>query len=369
RRAAALSLDSTLLAELLGRAELRELLDADVIERTELELQRLAPDRQLKGSEGIVDLLRMLGPLSVEEIAARLVPLAEGAPPLRLGKELGRDRGVLPAAIAGQPRWAVIEDASRLRDALGTPLPIGVPSAFVQPVDDPVGDLVARYARTHGPFTVSAVAERLGLGTAVVADTLRRLEQPRRVVAGERRPGSSGSARRDVDVPRRLRSRSLAALRQQVEPVDAPTLGRFLTSWQHVTEPLRGIDGLVQVIDQLSGVALPASAWESVVLPSRVSDYSPVMLDELTATGEVLWSGAGSLPGSDGWVSLHLADGAGVTLGMAPSTSPGSEAGEVDELERRVLDALSHGGAFFFRQLSGAVDSADDKALAVALWK
>ncbi|MHA6693330.1 ATP-dependent helicase [Homoserinimonas sp. A520] len=370
RRAAALSLDSTLLAELLGRAELRELLDADVIAKTERELQRLDPDRKLKGAEGIVDLLRMLGPLSAEEVAERLeLPAAAATSEVSqtLLEELERDGRVLRATIAGQPRWAVIEDASRLRDALGTPLPIGVPSAFIQPVDDPVGDLVARFARTHGPFTVLAVAERLGLGTAVVADTLRRLEQQRRVVEGEFRPGSSGSEWCDVEVLRRLRSRSLAALRHQVEPVDAPTLGRFLASWQHVAEPLRGIDGLVQVIDQLAGVALPASTWESIVLPSRLRDYSPVMLDELTATGEVLWSGSGALPGSDGWVSLHLADGASVTL--ASSETPNADAeDEVDDLQRAVLDALSNGGAFFFRQLSAALGSTDDKALATALW-
>ncbi|MEX1079770.1 MAG: ATP-dependent helicase [Homoserinimonas sp.] len=361
RRAAALSLDSTLLAELLGRAELRELLDADVIEQTERELQRLAPDRKVKGVEGIVDLLRILGPLAVDEIAERLVT-GEVSSSRSALEGLERDGRVLRATIAGQPRWAVIEDSSRLRDALGTPLPIGVPSAFVQPVEDPVGDLVARYARTHGPFTVTAVAERLGLGAAVVADTLRRLEQQRRAVEGEFRPGSSGSEWCDAEVLRRLRSRSLAALRHQVEPVDAPTLGRFLASWQHVAEPLRGIDGLVQVIDQLAGVALPASAWESVVLPLRLRDYSPVMLDELTATGEVLWSGSGALPGSDGWVSLHLAESAGVTLATE------TEEAEVDELQRAVLDALSHGGAFFFRQLSTTLGSTDDKALAIALW-
>jgi ATP-dependent Lhr-like helicase len=374
RRAAALSLDSSLLAELLGRAELRELLDADVIEQTELELQRLAPDRKAKGVEGAADLLRMLGPLTTEEVAERLQPLervgADASPQAQgtasagaLLEELESAGRVLRATIAGRPHWAAIEDASRLRDALGTPLPIGVPSAFVQPVDDPVGDLVARYARTHGPFTTAAAAGRFGLGPAVVLDALRRLELQRRVVEGEFRPGSSGSEWCDSGVLRRLRSRSLAALRHQVEPVDAATLGRFLPAWQHVTEPLRGIDGLVQVIDQLSGVALPASAWESIVLPSRVSDYSPVMLDELTSTGEVLWAGQGSLPGNDGWVSLHLAANAPVEL----TRSTGDDA-ERDPLQTAVLEALSGGGAFFFRQLSNAVGSTDDKALVTALW-
>ncbi|MCU1546477.1 MAG: box helicase [Homoserinimonas sp.] len=388
RRAAALSLDSTLLAELLGRAELRELLDAGVLEQVEWELQRLMPERRAKNAESVVDLLRLLGPLSVEELRERCEPSVnlvqqagewaetlEGSgrgsmPAAREASlsgggvlfELERNNRVLHATIAGVSRWAIIEDAGRLRDALGTPLPIGVPAAFIEPVADPVGDLIARFARTHGPFTVSAAAARFGLGPAVVLDTLKRLETQRRVVEGEFRPGSSGSEWCDVEILRRLRSRSLAALRHQVEPVDATALGRFLPAWQHVEEPLRGVDGLVQVIDQLSGVALPASAWESLVLPARVRDYSPVMLDELTASGEVIWSGAGSLPGNDGWVRLHLADSAPLTLMPVEAT-------DVDDVQASVLAALSGGGAYFFRQLSNTIGSTDDKALLTALWQ
>lgn len=167
RRAAALSLDPTLLAELLGRAELRELLDPAVIEQLELELQRLAPDRRARDAEGVVDLLRMLGPLSEPEILQRLDP-ASGLVGAALDTALAALARSNRIWRAGSERWAIIEDAARLRDALGTPLPIGIPSAFVEPVDDPLGDLVSRFARTHVPFTVAAVADRLGLGTAVV---------------------------------------------------------------------------------------------------------------------------------------------------------------------------------------------------------
>jgi len=360
RRAAALSLDPTLLAELLGRAELRELLDPAVIEQLELELQRLAPDRRARDAEGIVDLLRMLGPLTEVEILQRLDP-ASGIVGTSLDATLAGLARSNRIWRAGSERWAIIEDAARLRDALGTPLPIGIPSAFIEPVDDPLGDLVSRFARTHAPFTVSAVADRLGLGTAVVLTALRALAGQRRVVEGEFRPGATGSEWCDVEVLRRLRSRSLAALRHEVEPVDASTLGRFLPSWQHVAEPLRGVDGLATVIDQLAGVVLPASAWESLVLPARIKDYSPVMLDELTAAGEVIWSGGGALPGNDGWVSLHLADSAPLTL----SEPTGAE---TTELQRSILASLTGGGAYFFRQLSNAVGSTDDKELLAALW-
>ncbi len=376
RRAAALSLDPTLLAELLGRAELRELLDPAVIAQTELELQRLDPDRHAKDAEGLLDLLRLLGPLSTDELSLRWSSSPEGVsrpPTVQIDAfltEFARANRVLRATIAGDERWAVMEDASRLRDALGVPLPHGVPNAFLDPVADPVGDLVSRYVRTHGPFTAQDAATRLGLGIAIVTDALKRLASDRRVVEGEFRPGATGSEWVDSEVLRRLRSRSLAALRSEVEPVAQHTLGRFLPDWQHVGQPgtsgpgLRGIDGVVSAIDQLAGVALPASSWESLVLPSRVRDYSPAMLDELTTTGEVLWSGRGELSGGDGWLALHLADTAPLTLAEPTLVDQG-------ELHGRVIDALAGGGAFFFRQLATAMavtGHVDDKDLALALW-
>jgi ATP-dependent Lhr-like helicase len=374
RRAAALSLDPTLLAELLGRAELRELLDPKVLEQTERELQRLDPERKLKGPEGLVDLLRLLGPMSAGELALRWHPevspsvASEAVTPTdrdtsALLEVLARENRVIRATIAGDARWAVVEDASRLRDALGVPLPIGVPTVFLDPVDDPVGDLVSRYVRTHGPFTAQDAADRLGLGVAVVTDVLRRFAADRRVVEGEFRPGATGTEWVDAEILRRLRRRSLAALRSEVEPVPQRALGRFLPTW-HRFGDLRGIDGLVTALDQLSGVALPASSWESLVLPSRVRDYTPAMLDELTTSGEVLWSGRGELPGGDGWVALHLADAAPLTLFEPNLTEQG-------DLHGRVIDALAGGGAFFFRQLSTAVGVTgfvDDKDLARALW-
>jgi ATP-dependent Lhr-like helicase len=371
RRAAALSLDPTLLAELLGRAELRELLDPAVIEQTELELQRLAPDRKAKGDEGLIDLLRILGPLSTEELELRWSSAVDGGVSRSAAEiltEFARANRVLRATIAGQERWAVIEDASRLRDALGVPLPHGVPNAFLDPVADPVGDLVSRYVRTHGPFAATDAATRLGLGVAIVTDALRRLAGDRRVVEGEFRPGATGSEWVDAELLRRLRSRSLAALRSEVEPVPQVTLGRFLPDWQHVgpvgAGGLRGIDGLISAIDQLAGVALPASTWESLVLPARVRDYSPAMLDELTTSGEVIWSGRGELSGGDGWLALHLADSAPLTLAEPTFTDQG-------DLHGRVIDALAGGGAFFFRQLATALavtGPVDDKELATALW-
>jgi ATP-dependent Lhr-like helicase len=371
RRAAALSLDTALLGELLGRAELRELLDPDVLAGVERDLQRLSPDRRARDAEGLVDVFRLVGALNLDECVARswLADATDAdaarATMLETLTALERDRRLLGFVFGGEQRWAVIEDASRLRDALGVPLPIGVPTAFVEPVADPLGDLVGRFARSHGPFAAQDAATRLGLGVAVVLDTLRRLTADRRVVEGEFRPDRQGAEWCDAEVLRRIRTKSLAALRHEVEPVPPDALARFLPAWQHVQTPgtrgaLRGVDGVLQVIEQLAGVAVPASAWETLVLPSRVTDYAPSMLDELTATGEVLWSGGGSLPGNDGWVRMHVADTATTTL-AEPST-------QTTELQRDVLGALAGGGAYFFRQLAQAVGSTDDQALTTALW-
>ncbi|MFJ6426445.1 Lhr family ATP-dependent helicase [Streptomyces hydrogenans] len=360
RRAAALSLDSRLLAELLGQAELRELLDPEVLAELERELQWLTEDRRIKDSEGVADLLRVLGPLTDAELAAR--GAEEG-----WVRELARSRRAIAVRIAGTEHWAAIEDAGRLRDALGTALPVGVPEAFTEPVKDPLGDLLARYARTHGPFTSSQAATRFGLGTAVTDGALQRLAAAGRVVQGEFHPSGIGQEWCDAAVLRRLRRRSLAALRHELEPVPPAALATFLPQWQHLGgSSLRGIDGLARAVEQLQGAPVPASALEKLVLPSRVRDYSPAMLDELTTTGELVWAGAGSLPGKDGWVSLYLAD-------AAPLLLPPAHPLELTALHESVLTALTGGYGLFFRQIADQVritthPDATDPQLADALW-
>ncbi|MEV5974501.1 ATP-dependent helicase [Streptomyces sp. NPDC051921] len=360
RRAAALSLDSRLLAELLGQAELRELLDADVLAELERELQWLTEDRRVKDGEGVADLLRVLGPLTEAELAER------GAESDWV-QELARARRAIRVRIAGADHWAAIEDAGRLRDALGTALPVGVPEAFTEPVKDPLGDLLARYARTHGPFTSSQAAARFGLGSAVTDGALQRLAAAGRVVQGEFHPSGIGQEWCDAAVLRRLRRRSLAALRHELEPVPPAALATFLPQWQHLgSNSLRGIDGLARAIEQLQGAPVPASALEKLILPSRVRDYSPALLDELTTTGEVVWAGAGALPGKDGWISLYLAD-------AAPLLLPPPHPLELTGLHESVLTTLSGGYGLFFRQIADQVRAtthpdATDPQLADALW-
>ncbi|MGW6238189.1 ATP-dependent helicase [Streptomyces sp. NPDC055094] len=360
RRAAALSLDSRLLAELLGQAELRELLDPEVLTELERELQWLTEDRRVKDLEGVADLLRVLGPLTDAELAER------GARP-SWAEDLAAARRAIRVRIGGAGHWAAIEDAGRLRDALGTALPVGVPEAFTEPVKDPLGDLLARFARTHGPFTSNAAAERFGLGPAVTDGALQRLAASSRVVQGEFHPSGIGQEWCDATVLRRLRRRSLAALRQELEPVAPAALAAFLPQWQHLNgNSLRGIDGLARAVEQVQGAPVPASALEKLILPSRVSGYTPALLDELTTTGEVLWAGAGALPGKDGWVSLYLAD-------AAPLLLPAPHPLELTALHESVLATLSGGYGLFFRQITDQVRAtthpdATDPQLADAVW-
>ena len=364
RRAAALSVDPALLGELLGKVEMRQLLDPDVIAQFEAEAQRLDPERRAHGVEGTADLLRTLGALTEAEVAARLTP-EDAASAGAFLADLIATRRAIEVQIASEQRVAAIEDAGRLRDALGTALPVGIPVAFLEPLPDPLGDLVARHARTHGPFTTAQVATRLGVGTAVARHTLDRLASAGRLATGFFLADGTGDEPEwcDADVLRRLRLRSLAALRGSVEPVEQSAYARFLPDWQHVERPLQGIDGVAAVIEQLAGVPIPASAWESLILPSRVSDYAPAMLDELTATGEVLWSGHGALPGRDGWIALHLADAAAVSL-------PDPE-GELTDgsLAAQILAALDGGGAFFAAQLRAMTGAENEQSVIEALWE
>ena len=401
RRAAALSLDPDLLAELLGRgdgASLADLLDPAVVAQTEAELQRLAPERAARTAEDVADLVRRLGPIDAEQVARRTVEDARGEVTTWL-TDLEQARRLIAVRVAGQQRWAASEDAGRLRDGLGVALPVGLPEALTAPVHDPLGDLAARYARGHGPFTAEHFAAWLGIGRAVATDTLQRLVSSGRLSAGRFRPlghddlaaggsdeagrphdGGPGPAARgdtrtgagaahaptdycDPEVLRLLRRRSLAALRREVEPAPQLDLARLLPAWQGVAGKARGPEGVARAVEQLAGASIPASAWESLVLPARVRDYAPADLDELLAAGEVLWQGHGALPGDDGWVSLHLSDSAPLTLAPAQVGAPWPP----DGLHARLLDRLAGGGGYHFRALTEAAE-ADDTAVLAALW-
>ncbi len=376
RRAQALALDPSLLAELLGTDGLRELLEPGVVERTERDLQHLSEQRRCRDAEAVADLLRTCGPLTGDEVAERCTEPDKAADWLA---GLSAARRAIEVRVAGQPMWAAIEDAGRLRDALGVAVPVGVPAAFTEPLPDPLGDLVARYARTHGPFPASAIAARYGLGVAVVTIALRRLAADGRVAEGEFLAGRRGTEWCDAEVLRLLRRRCLAQLRKEAEPVSPQVLGRFLPAWHGISSSSsssssgsrarrRADAGVVlEAVERLAGAAVPASALETLVLPGRVPGYSPALLDELTAAGEVVWAGAGTVGSGDGWLVLAPAESAPLLL---------PEPGEltVTPLHDAVLAALDGGGGLFFRMLSDRVavvlggHPPEDVELVAAIW-
>jgi ATP-dependent Lhr-like helicase len=358
RRAAALTLDRELLAELLGEGEMRELLSSEVISSMELELQCLVAERAARGLDGVADLLRLLGPLTSHEISLR----SEGVEVTAALGELERTRRAFPVAIGGDRRWAAIEDAGRLRDALGTAVPPGVPAVFLEPVADPLGDVVGRYARTHGPFTVAAAAALLNLGPAVVEEVLERLAASGRVLSGRFSPSHAGPEWVDAEVLRRIKRRSLAALRGEIEPVPPQALGRFLPGWHGIDEQRRGRAPLMEAIRRLQGAEIPASVLERDVLAERVGQPGP-LLDQLMLEGEVMWLGRSPLGTGDGRVSLYVRS-------QFPLLGPPyAENGLPDSPHAKAIVAhLENRGASFFADIYAAAGGGDPVEVADSLW-
>lgn len=356
RRAQALAIDQAQLRALLGEEEIRKLLDPEAIEAVEAGLQRLDRKYPLQHGDGIHDLLLQIGDLSLDEIEARAD--ADLDVPTEL-EALLRARRLIRVRIAQTERLAAIEDAARLRDGLGVVIPPGVPSPFLEPDADPLGFLVGRYARTHGPFTAQRCAARLGLGVAQVEQSLQRLESRGRVQRGEFLPRGVGEEWCDAEVLQRLKRMSLARLRSEVEPVETGALGRFLPAWHGLGRKLRGLDGVLSVIEQLQGAPVPASDLDEAILPARVEGYRPADLDELCAAGEVVWRGVSALGPRDGRIALYLTDH---FHRLAPPPTPVE--GELAEKIRGALDAR---GAVFFADLVRAV-GAFPGDLAETLW-
>ena len=371
RRAGALTLDRDLLRELLGQEELRELLDPDALADLELSLQALTEDRRASSLDGVHDLLRRLGDLDDAEVAARTDGGSSAADPWLA--ELEAARRVVRIRIAGEERWVAVEDVARYRDACGVSVPMGIPAAFLAPAVGALDSLLARWARTHGPFLTPEPARRWGLPPAPVDDALERLLAAGTILRGEFRPGGAEREWCDPDVLRLLRRRSLARLRHEVEPVDPAALARFLPGWHGIAAvgpapaPFRGsaaLERLAEVVEQLAGLPLPASVLERDILPARIPGYSPRLLDELGALGEVAWVGHGPLGRDDGRIAL---------------VRPGREAvrpiGPPDGVERpaeprheAIRELLTRRGASFYRELFTAAGGGTDRDVLDALW-
>ncbi len=350
RRAQALSIDQDQLRELMGDADLRELLDIAAIEETEEQLQNLAETYTARTMDGVHDLLLRLGDLSRAEVLARCVSPEVAMTVERLRKSLR----VIEVSVGGEKRLIAVEDAGRYRDAVGVPLPPGLPTAFQAVVADALLDVVRRYGRTHGPFTTGEVAKRFGIANESAEAVLNRLVGLGRVVEGGFRPGGTHREWCDHEVLRTIRRKSLARLRKEVEPVEQATLARLFTRWQGVTQPRRGLDALLDVVENLQGAPVPASMLESEVLPARILGYKPADLDTLIAAGEVVWCGLEAIGEKDGRVALYLAEKLPVLwpVRQGPGTrDEGLEARPTVEREERIVAYLRGHGASFFQEL------------------
>ncbi len=362
RRAQALTIDQEQLRELLGEADLRELLDADAIAEVEEIAQCLTESYRARSADGIHDLCLRLGDLSREEMARRVA-----TPDLLLHVDrLIRSRRLLEVRIAGERRVIAAEDAARYRDGLGIPLPPGLAAALLEPVAHPVLELIRRYARTHGPFTLREAAERFALDAAALEEALRQLAHEGRVLEGGFRPGGLHREWCDGEILRLIRRKSLARLRREVEPVEQHTLARFLTHWQGLLAPRRSghgnLDGLLDAIESLQGAPLPASLVESAILPARIAEYAPAGLDTLIAAGEVAWAGVEPIGERDGRIALFVADKLPLLAQQRPLVEP------LTEREEKLLSVLESTGASFFDLLHQAVGGGYPGETIEALW-
>ncbi len=359
RRAAALSIDQTQLRELLGEADLRELLDPIAIAEVEAQLQLLGDNQRARSADGIHDLLLRLGDLARDEIALRVVSpdLLDSLAPLQ---RAGR---ILPIRVAGQIRTIAVEDAARYRDALQLKLTASLPKSLLAPVASPVLELVRRYARTHGPFTVREVAARFGLERPRCETVLRTLVRDGRILEGGFRPGGTDREFCDAESLRLIRHKSLARLRKEIEPAEPRLFARLETHWQGVLQKRRGLDALLDTIESLQGAPLPASLLETQILPARIARYSPADLDTLIAAGEIVWFGFDSIGERDGRIALYLADR---LTGLLPSRmAPGEP---LTPREDAILAELARGGALFFSQLHEAIGDGYPGETVDALW-
>jgi ATP-dependent Lhr-like helicase len=359
RRAAALSLDRDLLRELLGQEELRELIDPGALARVEEDLQCRSEMTRATSRDTLHDVLRRVGDLTSAEISERVL---EGIDAVALLAELQRERRAIRLRVGGEERYVAADEAGLYRDALSAAPPGGLPEVFLEDVPDALRELVARFARTHGPFTSDELRARYGVDAEAV---LRELERTGDLVRGELRPGGVDRDWCDIDVLRRLRRASLAVLRKEIEPADQRRLAGFLPSWQGVDRHSgagAGVDRLREVLVPLQGLALPAEIWERDVLPRRTGAYSQSWLDGLCASGELVWVGAGAL-GRSGRVALYFREDApliGPPAGRTGAAPP-------DTPEHELLRARLKHGPCFFTDLLAELD-APAEVLREALW-
>ena len=362
RRAQALSIDQSQLEELLGDTDLRELLDAAALDEVESRLQCLEPEYRARHADGVHDLLLKLGDLSETELAAR----SESEEVAASITGLAHSRRVVRVRIAGDSRYIPVEYASRYRDALGTPLPPGLPEVFLQASEDPLQEILRRYARTNGPFTTADISVRYALSPPKVEAALRTLHGMRKLLEGEFRPGGTHQEWCDPEVMQQIRRKSLARLRREVEPAEQSAFVRLTSRWQGTTVRRRGQEALLDAVETLQGAALLASELEREILPARLAAYTPGDLDSVMASGQVIWTGVEQIGNRDGRVSLYLSESLPLLL---PPQELRNEATPLSERALKVAEFLKQNGASFFAAIHAAQGGGFPGETRDALWE
>jgi len=362
RRAQVLAIDQSQLEELLGDTDLRELLDPAALDEVEARVQMLDPDYHARHSDGIHDLLLKLGDLSESEIAGRTTSIDIAS---SIG-ELVEARRIVRIPIAGEQRYVPVEYAARYRDAFGVPLPPGLAEVFLQHSGDPLAEIIRRYVRTHGPLTVHEFAGRYALQPSAIEPVLRALHAHGKLLEGEFRPGGAHREWCDPEILQQIRRKSLARLRREVEPVEQHTFARFLTRWQGLTTPRRGLDALLDTIESLQGAALLASDLERDILPARIAGYQPSDLDTLLAAGEVVWLGVEQVGDRDGRIALYLTESLPLLL---PPQHLRAQSKPLTERAQQILDFLRRTGASFFSNIHSATGAGYPGETLDALWE
>lgn len=342
RRMAALSLDTALLAELLGRQQLLDDLDQAVLDEVARDLAGAPPTT----SEALWDQIRTRGPLPEAEASPTL------AEPLLVANRIAK------CNIAARPCLITTEDLPLLRDGLGVPPPPGYPMGPAVDPDEAIKRLILRRLRTSVVVTPEAIADTLGIPVKTATVTLDSLVADGTAIAGRFSATTAGKQYMHHLVLERVKRTALRQLRADIAPVEQQDFVRFLLSWHELDHPSPGVDAVLTAAEQLAGYPIPASMLESLVLPTRVSGFHPSQLDELLGNGELLWTGHSALGLNDGYVTLWPAD-------IFPGVEQASPLGLADEL----YGQLSAGGAWRFDDLLPKFPNVDRQQLRDALWE
>ncbi|MGA7615783.1 MAG: DEAD/DEAH box helicase, partial [Thermoanaerobaculia bacterium] len=174
-------------------------------------------------------------------------------------------------------------------------------------------------------------------------------------------PRGSGHELCEREILRRIRRRTLAALRKEIEPVAPSIFGRFETAWHGVMEKRSGMSAVLETLEMLQGYPIAASILESEILSSRIAGYDETQLDRLAAAGELVWIGTEPLGEKDGRVALYFTD-------HLPLLHEPRPAEDLTPRETAVVELLRRRGASFFRAIHEACGGGFENDTVDAVW-